>query len=57
VVDRKTFPSELEITALDGNGEIMAIRHRTYQVRGVQFHPESVLTPLGEKIIGNWLEN
>jgi len=57
VVDRKTFPADLEITAQDGNGEIMAIRHRTYDVRGVQFHPESVLTPLGEKIIGNWLEN
>lgn len=49
------FPAELEVTALDDSGEIMALRHRTYDVRGVQFHPESVLTPLGATIMKNWL--
>lgn len=54
-VSPENFPSELEITALDASGEIMALRHRKYDVRGVQFHPESVLTPVGRKIIENWL--
>jgi anthranilate synthase component 2 len=57
VVDREHFPADLEITATDANGFVMALRHRKYDVRGVQFHPESVLTPEGEKIIRNWLEN
>ncbi len=50
------FPDELEVTAVDDSGEIMALRHRKYNVRGVQFHPESVLTPMGSRIIQNWLE-
>lgn len=57
VVNKETLPDNLEITALDNNGMIMAMKHTTYDVRGVQFHPESVLTPLGEKIIANWLTN
>jgi len=55
-VSPENFPNDLEVTALDTSGEIMALRHRRYDVRGVQFHPESVLTPMGPKIIQNWLE-
>ena len=55
IVGRDNFPDCLEVTAIDKQGQIMALRHKTYDVRGVQFHPESVLTPLGEKIIENWL--
>ena len=57
VVSTENFPSELEITARDENGYIMALRHRTYDVQGVQFHPESILTPEGEQMIRNWLSN
>ena len=57
VVDRRTLPDELEITALSPDGEIMAMRHRELDVRGVQFHPESVLTPYGLEIIDNWLKH
>ena len=56
VVDPNGFPKVLEITAMDENGHIMALRHRKYDVLGVQFHPESVLTPSGETIMRNWLK-
>jgi anthranilate synthase component 2 len=58
VVSKDNFPECLEITAVDAESEhIMGIRHRHYNVRGIQFHPESVLTPQGKKIIENWLKN
>lgn len=57
VVDRDSLPSELEVTAVSPDGEIMAMRHRNLDVRGVQFHPESVLTPYGLEIIDNWLRH
>lgn len=56
-VDPKNFPQELEITAVDKDGMIMALQHKTYDVHGVQFHPESILTPDGEAIIKNFLLN
>lgn len=55
IVAEKGLPEELEITARDDNGFIMAMQHKKYDVKGVQFHPESVLTPEGEKILRNWL--
>ena len=55
VVDKKEFPDELEITAEDEQGYIMALQHKTYDVQGVQFHPESVLTPVGKELMTNWL--
>jgi len=57
VVDPENLPDCLHVTALDNEGQIMAISHKQFDVKGVQFHPESVLTPLGEKIILNWLNS
>jgi anthranilate synthase component 2 len=57
VVSDESFPSDLEITARDENNYVMALQHKKYDVQGVQFHPESVLTPLGEQILRNWLKN
>ncbi len=57
IISNNNFPEELEITATDENNYIMALQHKNFDVQGVQFHPESILTPDGEKIMRNWLKN
>ena len=51
----ESVPAELEVTAVDANGQVLAFRHRRYDVRGVQFHPESILTEHGPQMLRNWL--
>jgi anthranilate synthase component 2 len=55
VINEQDIPTELEVTSVDSKGMIMSIRHREFDVQGVQFHPESVLTPNGRKMLENWL--
>jgi anthranilate synthase/aminodeoxychorismate synthase-like glutamine amidotransferase len=56
VVERASLPACLEVTAWTESGEIMALRHRTKDVEGLQFHPESILTPSGKALLARWLE-
>jgi len=56
VIEKESFPEDLEITSIDHQGQIMSVRHKTFNVRGVQYHPESVLTPNGKQILENWLK-
>lgn len=55
VVDAEGFPEALAITAISPEGQVMALKHREYDIHGIQFHPESVLTPDGKTIVKNWL--
>lgn len=55
VVDTQDLPDCLEVTSVSQEGQIMSLRHKTYDVRGIQYHPESVLTPQGKQIIQNWI--
>ncbi|CAM1346317.1 anthranilate synthase component II [Tenacibaculum crassostreae] len=57
IASHTNFPSELEITAIDDAGSIMALRHKTHHLEAVQFHPESILTPEGKKMIQNFIES
>lgn len=51
------LPEELEATSLDDQGQLMSLRHKTFDVRAVQYHPESILTPFGKKILENWINS
>ena len=51
------LPDSLEATSFDANGQVMSLRHKTYDVKGVQYHPESVLTPNGKQILKNWISS
>ena len=55
-VNPENFPEELEITSIDNNGMIMSLKHKTYDVHAVQYHPESILTPKGRQILENFLK-
>jgi anthranilate synthase component II len=54
IVEKESLPDCLEITCTDEEGRIMALRHKEFDIQGVQFHPESVLTPVGQNILENW---
>lgn len=57
VVDAASLPPCLEVTCTSDEGQVMALRHKDHDVRGIQFHPESVLTPDGRQMIKNWIEH
>ena len=56
IASKKDFPTKLEITAVDEFGDIMSLQHRDFNISAVQFHPESILTPLGEKLVRNFIQ-
>jgi len=55
VIAKDSIPNELEVTSIDDDGQIMSIRHKEFDLKGIQFHPESILTPFGKQIIKNWV--
>ena len=57
VIDKNTIPEVLKVTSVDENGEIMSIKHTSLDLKAVQFHPESILTPFGKKMLENWLSH
>lgn len=57
VVSRENFPTCLEVTAVSDEGQIMALKHKSYDIHGIQFHPESVLTPEGKTILRNFIDH
>jgi anthranilate synthase component II len=57
VVSKENLPADLIVTSTDENGQIMSMKHANFDIRGVQYHPESVLTPYGKKILENWLSH
>ena len=57
IVEKDSLPTVLEITSLDQEGRIMSFQHKEFDIQGVQFHPESILTPIGEKILENWVRH
>lgn len=57
IVDRESLPDCLEITSELENGMIMGIRHKEYDINGMQFHPESILTPMGREMVNNWIKS
>lgn len=57
IVEKDSLPEVLEITSIDKEGRIMSFQHREFDIQGVQFHPESILTPIGEKILENWVRH
>ena len=57
VVSNENLPADLIVTSTDENGQIMSMKHANFDIRGVQYHPESVLTPYGKKILENWLSH
>jgi anthranilate synthase/aminodeoxychorismate synthase-like glutamine amidotransferase len=57
IIDRETLPAEFIVSAYTAEGEIMGIRHRSYPLEGIQFHPESILTPQGKRMIKNFLNH
>lgn len=57
VVNSEDLPDVLQITSTDENGQIMSLRHKTFDVKGVQFHPESILTPEGKSMLRNWVNS
>jgi anthranilate synthase/aminodeoxychorismate synthase-like glutamine amidotransferase len=56
-IDRQGLPDCLEIAAESEDGEIMGVRHKTHRTEGIQFHPESIMTPVGKRLLRNFIEN